>query len=401
MSEHHIPSFSSNRRALYVTLVAIFAMISTAVGLASSTHVDAASPGYRVQLTSQTLTSPSAPNASTAATYTSVADVAEAVNPSVVTIYTFTTQTQVQQGSYQPRGRGDSQHPRGDAETPKNDEAPLAAGSGWIFSEEGYVVTNAHVVAGADDFTVRFYDGTETNARLVGADTFQDVAVLKLDLEDGQQVPGVATVGDSVSMRPGDEVIAIGSPLGEFTNSVSVGIIGGLGRSLDTGAGYRLANLIQHDAEISSGNSGGPLVNMQGQVVGMNVAKIDSNSVQGASVSGLNFAIDGNTVASIAQEIITTGKSIVYPYLGIQSQWDGVSQIVLSVEPNSPAAAAGIESGDAITAVDGTVVSQEQPLINLLFIHRPGDEIAVTVDRGGEMIDLQVTLGDRPTSLTA
>jgi 2-alkenal reductase len=388
------------RRSLSTGLVGVLSLLMVAVGAYSFNVAGAAEQtAYEVQLTAQEQDNATATATNeTATTYQSVADVAEAVNPAVVTIYTYTSQAQSQQETLQPRGSDNGNQP---SEPNGGDEVALGAGSGWIYSADGYVVTNAHVVAGADAFTVRFHDGTEVEAELVGTDVFQDVAVLKLNLADGQEVPGVAAVGDSSAMRAGDEVVALGSPLGEFTNSVSDGIIGGLDRSLDTGEGYRLGNLIQHDADISSGNSGGPLVNMQGQVVGMNVAKIDSSMTTGASVSGLNFAIDGNTVAGIVDEIIASGESVVYPYLGIQSQWDGEGQVVQSVEAGSPAADAGIEGGDVIVAVDGDAVSDEVPLINLLFAHRPGDVVTVSVDRGGDQVDLQVTLGERPDDLTA
>jgi len=391
----------SARRTLSVTLVGFLSLIAVAVGANAFPVANAAQDTYGIQLVSQSAaTEEAAPNESQVVTYDSVADVAEAVNPAVVTIYTFTTQPQ--QDMFQPGERNGGNDPSGGREDQSGtDEVALGAGSGWIYSADGYIVTNAHVVSGADSFTVRFHDGTEAEAELVGTDVFQDVAVLKLSLANGQDVPGVTMVGDSDAMRAGDDVVALGSPLGEFTNSVSDGIIGGLDRSLDTGAGYRLGNLIQHDADISSGNSGGPLVNMQGQVIGMNVAKLDNDTAAGASVSGLNFAIDGNTVASIVNEIIESGTSVVYPYLGIESQWDGVQQVVASVEAGSPAAEAGLEAGDAIVALDGEEISDEMPLINLLFTHRPGDTVSITVDRAGETVDVQVTLGERPASLTA
>ena len=203
-------------------------------------------------------------------------------------------------------------------------------------------------------------------------------------------------------MRAGDEVVALGSPLGEFTNSVSDGIIGGLDRSLDTGAGYRLGNLIQHDADISSGNSGGPLVNMQGQVVGMNVAKIDSDTTTGASVSGLNFAIDGNTVAGDRRRDHRQWHigRLSLPRHPEPVGWPG-QQVVQSVEAGSPAADAGIESGDAIVAVDGDDDERRDATDQPALRASSGRHRVVTVDRGGDTVDLQVTLGERPADLTA
>ncbi len=259
------------------------------------------------------------------------------------------------------------------------------------------MVTNAHVVNGSDSFTVQYEDGTQVEATLVGVDAFQDVAVLKLDLAEGETVPGVAQVGDSSAVRPGDPVVAISSPLGEFTNSVSDGIIGGLDRSLDDGTGISLENLIQHDAELSSGNSGGPLLNMQGEVIGMNVATVATTGMGNTSATGLNFAIDGNTVAGIVDEIVSTNASIPYPYLGVQTALTQDGQAIGSVEPGSPADVAGVQAGDIVIAVDGTTITEDTTFMELLLEHRAGDTVTLTVSRDGAEHDLSVTLGTRPT----
>ncbi len=322
----------------------------------------------------------------------SVADVAEAAGSAVVTVYTF-----VDDGPF------DSDFPgiKPDQETlpqedPGDEPTPLGAGSGWILTAEGYVVTNAHVVQGADSFVVQYSDGTQVEAELVGTDVFQDVAVLKLVLMDGATVPGVSAVGESSAMRPGDEVVAIGSPLGEFTNSVSNGNIGGLDRSLDVGNGSSLDNLIQHDAEISPGNSGGPLLNMQGEVIGMNVAKVETAGANGATATGLNFAIDGDTVVGIAEEIIATNASIAFPYLGVQTQLTNEGTIVVAVEPASPASDAGIEEGDIFARIGDDDITDESGLMQLLLRREPGETVTVSVIRGDAEIELEVTLGTRP-----
>lgn len=321
----------------------------------------------------------------------SVADVAEIASPAVVTIYTFVDAGSLPgaQGSLP----GQSQQPASD------DPTPLGAGSGWIYSEDGYVVTNAHVVSGADSFTVQYEDGTQVEATLVGTDVFQDVAVLKLDLGEGETVPAVAKVGDSSAMRAGDEVVAIGSPLGEFTNTVSDGNIGGLDRSLDGENGVTLDNLIQHDAEISPGNSGGPLLNMQGEVIGMNVAKVETTASNGATATGLNFAIDGNTVVAIVEEIIDQGGSVEYPYLGVQTQLTEDGLVVMEVEDGSPAADAGIERGDVLVGIDGEQVDVDTSFMDALLQHEPGDNVTIQVQRGGSTIDVDVTLGTRPSGV--
>jgi 2-alkenal reductase len=339
-----------------------------------------------------------APNTASGEQTFSVADVAAKANNAVVTIYTYTSQAQQQSGDVpfgnQQPGNGDTQ-PGSDSQN--GTEQELGAGSGWIYDSDGHVITNNHVVEGADTFVVQFADGTKADATLVGTDPFQDVAVLKL--ADGTKIPEVATVGDSSQMRAGDQVVAIGSPLGEFTNTVSEGIIGGLDRSLDTGAGYSLQNLIQHDAPISPGNSGGPLLNMQGQVIGMNVAKVDYQQANGASATGLGFAIDGNTVKSIADQIIATNGNMKYPYLGIAGQETQNGQEVVQVQDGSPAAQAGLQPGDIITAVDGTTLDADHLLQDQLFKHKVGDTVQLTIDRDGQTMTISVTLGERPANL--
>lgn len=271
-----------------------------------------------------------------------------------------------------------------------------ASGSGFIIDDSGHIVTNNHVVEGAASLTVVFSDGTETDATLVGADPFQDVAVIKVDVP----VPATVSFGDSDQLRPGDPVIAIGSALGEFTNSVTNGIVSATNRSLDTGEGYRLDNLIQHNAPISPGNSGGPLIDMQGLVVGMNTAVVRGSI--GQSAEGLGFAVAGNVVKEIAERIIETG-SANRPYIGItftdarafDPQATGV--VIQEVAPNSPAAQAGLEPGDIITAVNGVAIDDEHPFLNLMLDHQPGDTVELTVDRGsGKTETLSVTLGERP-----
>lgn len=318
----------------------------------------------------------------------SAADVAELANPAVVTVYNL--QTVPEEGIL----------PGDDEESDSNeDPQAVGTGSGWIYSGDGYVVTNAHVVEGSESVVVQFFDGTTAEADVVGVDEVQDVAVLQLSLDGGQDVPGVLAIGDSTALRPGEEVVAIGSPLGEYANSVTTGTIGGLNRSLATEIGGSLDNLLQHNADISSGNSGGPLLNMQGEFIGMNVAKIDSSRQQNVSISGLNFAIDGNTVVDRVEQIIANGE-VVYPYLGVETAEtiDGVQ--VMSVVPDGPAENAGLEEGDIITAVADDQLTPALSLSQLLFQHNAGDSIDLTVERDGETLTLSVTLGERPESLS-
>jgi 2-alkenal reductase len=395
MSDHESArsgwSFPLSRVRLWLPgAAAVVAVALLALSIYGPTNANADPETYRVSLVSDTATA----EATTTTPQTNagtVADVAAEANASVVTVYTFV--------SAQGPNNGIKEVRPGENPGSTDGQTPLGAGSGWTYSADGYVVTNAHVVEGADSFVIQYYDGTQVEAELVGKDTFQDVAVLKLQLGDGEEVPGVAKVGDSTAMRAGDPVVAIGSPLGEFTNSVSDGIIGGLDRSLDDGNGASLDNLIQHDAEISPGNSGGPLLNMQGEVIGMNVAKVETTASNGATASGLNFAIDGNTVVGIVDEIISTNGSIAHPYLGVQLQMTEQGQVVVAVEPGSPAADGGIQEGDVLVGVDGTSVDQETSFMDLLLQHNPGDTVSVTVQRGGQEQELSVTLGTRPDGL--
>lgn len=317
-----------------------------------------------------------------------VADVAAEVNPAVVTITNLQKQVNPFTG-----------------ETADTD-TPVSSGSGFIIDEDGHVVTNYHVVEGGDTFQVEFADGTTVDATLVGGDKFQDVAVLQLDLSDGQTVPGVAPLGDSSTVRSGDTVVAIGSPYGELTNSVTSGQINAVDRELDTGKGFELANLFQHDAAIYPGNSGGPLINSAGEVIGINVAKATYTTGMDSSDS-IGFAIEIDAVKDIVNQIVDTG-SYARPYIGISAQSvvsrDGQSlagEQVMEVTEDTPAADAGLQVGDVITAVDGTAIDQDHQFINeAILAHQPGDTITLTVDRNGESHDIEITLGTRPANLS-
>jgi S1-C subfamily serine protease len=333
-----------------------------------------------------------APSASTQQSpLNSVADVAAKVNPAVVTITNLQTQVDPFSG-----------HATGDGKA-----MPVGAGSGFIIDAAGHVVTNYHVVQGGESFEVRFYDGTTVSATLVGGDQLQDVAVLQLELAAGQSVPDTVALGDSNGVRAGDQVIAIGSPYGELTNSVTTGTVNAVNRELDTGEGYALPNLLQHDASIYPGNSGGPLVNLSGEVVGINVAKASQLTGMDSSDS-IGFAIEIDAVTQIVNEIIADGQ-FDRPYLGVQAQpvisrdqqsIDG--QGIITVEPGSPADKAGLQAGDIITAVDGVTLDQDHQFINLvIFDHQPGDTVTLTVDRDGQTQQIQVTLGTRPAELGA
>lgn len=275
------------------------------------------------------------------------------------------------------------------------------SGSGVIISEQGYLLTNNHVVEGAKKVMVFLADGTELPAEVIGTDIFADLAVLKA----AGTMPAVATLGNSDAIKPGETVIAIGSPLGDFVNTVTVGVVSAVGRSIDTGKGYQLEDLIQTDAAINQGNSGGPLVNLAGEVVGINTLVVRGSEYGGAIAEGLGFAIPANTVRAVASQIIAKGY-VARPYLGIR--WQAITPrianayglparwgaFISEVRPNSPAARAGLQQGDIITRVGDIALDEKHPFINALFSYAPGDTITLEVIRGDQTIDLHVVLGE-------
>lgn len=347
--------------------------------------------------------------ATSQATEMSVADVAEKANPAVVTILNMQPISQADMSGISGiEGMPDLPQIPGINENPGSDQAPndngdsansdtlvpVGSGSGFIVDETGHVITNAHVVAGAEELTAVLSDGSNVPAKVVGSDDLLDVAILELDLPAGDSVPGIVTFGDSSSLRAGDQVVAIGNALGSFPNTVSEGTVNATDRSFPAEGG--LTTWIQHDAEIWHGNSGGPLLNLSGEVVGVNTAGIGSG-MMGADTGSADmaFAVEGNTVCRAAADLLANGK-ITWPYLGIQGEATADGQSVAEVVADGPSAAAGIEPGDVITAFDGQEITPKNSLLDLLFGREPGDVVTVTVERDGAPQTLQVTLGERP-----
>lgn len=274
------------------------------------------------------------------------------------------------------------------------------SGSGVFISNEGYVLTNNHVVDGTKEVKIVLADGSEQSASIVGTDMYSDIAVLKTD----GKVPAVAKLGNSDQLQPGESVIAIGSPLGDFKNTVTVGVVSATGRSIDTGQGYQVEDLIQTDAAINHGNSGGPLVNLAGEVIGINTL-IVRDSGNGDVAEGLGFAIPVNTAQAVAQQIIQKGY-FARPYMGVSfqainpqiaeryslgAQW-GV--YITKVSSGSPADKAGLKEGDIITQVGEAALDETHSYINTLYTHKPGETINLTVIREGKSMQLQITLGE-------
>lgn len=274
------------------------------------------------------------------------------------------------------------------------------SGTGFFITEQGYILTNNHVVEGTKEVNIILSDGTQQKATIVGTDLYSDIAVLKTD----GKVPAVARLGNSDVLKPGETVIAIGSPLGDFKNSVTVGVVSATGRSIDSGNGYQIENLIQTDAAINHGNSGGPLVNLVGEVIGVNTL-IVRNTGSGDVAEGLGFAIPVNTAQAVAQQIIQKGY-FARPFLGISfqpinpdiaarynlpAQW-GV--YVTDVSNGSPASQAGVQQGDIITKIGNVALDETHSYVNTLFMFKPGDQTTLTVVRENREMQVQVILGE-------
>ena len=280
-----------------------------------------------------------------------------------------------------------------------------AIGSGVIIDGRGYIVTNNHVVSGAQSMTVTLYDGANLQAQLVGTDPADDLAVIKITPPSKGLT--VATLGDSSKLQVGQDVLAIGNPLG-ITQTVTHGIISALGRNVSEGqGGATIPNAIQTDAPINPGNSGGALVDMQGNLIGIpTLAAIDPEF--NTPASGVGFAIPSNRVATIVPQIIATG-SVTHTgraALGVRvasvdanlAAQDNLSvdhgAYVAQVVSNGAAASAGIQPGDVIVQINNTPVTDTQSLGEALASHNPGDTVAVHIYRGNQQLTINVKLGE-------
>jgi putative serine protease PepD len=357
-------------------------------GLAGATSVAALDdPGKTV------VREVSAADTNAAAATTSVSSVYRKVNRGVVEI------TVTQGGSTQ-------------FGAPGSDQAQ-AQGSGFVFDEHGHVVTNQHVVDGADEITVRFWDGSIYSAELVGTDASTDLAVLTVGAPAAKLHP--LTIGSSSALAVGDGVIAVGSPFG-LEGTVTSGIVSALHRQIQAPNGFSIDDAIQTDAAINHGNSGGPLLDSLGRVVGVN-SQIESES---GGNDGVGFAVPSDTIEPIVEQLIT-GGSVSHAYLGV-----GVATITRSaaerldltpgvalttVRDGTPAAQAGLRAatdatvsggeevptgGDVITAIDGDPVSTAEELRARVDAKQPGDKLQLTYMRDGKMRTVAVTLVERP-----
>jgi putative serine protease PepD len=270
--------------------------------------------------------------------------------------------------------------------------AAQAQGSGFVYDTSGHVVTNEHVVDGATSIEVRFADGKTSAATVVGTDASTDLAVLRLDSPPSNLTP--LTLADSSQVDVGDGVVAIGSPFG-LENSVTSGIVSALDRSMQAPNGFTINGSIQTDAAINHGNSGGPLLDLAGRVIGVN-AQIESDS---GGNDGVGFAIPSNTVHSIVTQLLADG-SVEHAYLGVgvgAPQGNATGVPVTDVRSGGPAASAGLQVGDVITSVDGTSVTSPQELQGAIDSKKPGDKVELGYTRNGSDKTLTVTLGTRPS----
>lgn len=272
-----------------------------------------------------------------------------------------------------------------------------ASGSGFIISEDGYILTNEHVIEGSDSISVAFYDGSSMEAELVGYDASNDIAVLKVDAQGLSPV----VLGDSSNLNVGDPVVAIGNPLGELTFSLTAGTVSALERKITTSTGVTM-NLMQTDCAINSGNSGGALFNLYGEVVGITNAKYSSSGTE-ASIDNIGFAIPMNHIRSIVSSIIENGY-ISKPYVGLsvadvspETQSYGLPQgaAVKSVSEDGPAAKGGLQVNDIITAIDGKEITGSSDVVTLVSQSQVGQVLNMTVYRQGKNLELKITVGEK------
>jgi len=266
-----------------------------------------------------------------------------------------------------------------------------AEGSGWVYDSKGDVVTDQHVIANANSIRVTFWNGKTYDAHLVASDQSTDLAVIKVDAPSSTFHP--LNVGDSSALKVGDAVVAIGSPFG-LQETVTSGIVSALHRSISSPGpnSFTISDSIQTDAAINHGNSGGPLLNAAGQVIGV-TSQIRSDS--GDNV-GVGFAIPSNTIRAVVTQLIATGKA-EHAYLGVRIDQTASGARIAGVQPNTPAAKAGLKAGDVVTSLGGTQISTPNELASVINAHKPGDRVTVTYTRDGQSHTVQMTLATRPS----
>ena len=273
-----------------------------------------------------------------------------------------------------------------------------ATGTGFVVDGKGNIVTAAHVVDGASSITVKFQDGTTRTAKLLGKDNATDVAVLSVD-PSGLTLHPLA-LGSSASLNVGDQLAAIGDPF-TYERSMSTGIVSGLDRTISAPNGFTVAHAIQTDAAVNPGNSGGPVLDAGGKVIGI-VDQIATNGSSDTS-SGVGFAVPIDLVKSELSQL-EAGRTVSHAYLGVSTSTADTSNpgaLVQSVTSGGPADDAGLRSGDIVTALGSTTIKGTNDLVATIATHRPGDRVSATVRRGSQTIKVTVTLGTQPSQPTS
>jgi putative serine protease PepD len=274
--------------------------------------------------------------------------------------------------------------------SPFSQDTQQAQGSGYVYDTAGHVITNQHVIDGATSIKVTFWNGKRYSAKLVGSDASTDTAVIKVDAPSSVFHP--LAFGDSNSVQVGDGVVAIGSPFG-LDETVTSGIVSALHRQMTSPNNFTIDNSIQTDAAINHGNSGGPLLNMQGKVIGTN-AQIESDS---GGNDGVGFSVPSATVKEIADKLIATGK-VEHAYLGVELMQASNGARVTQLVPGKAAAKGGVQAGDVITSFAGKSVTGVDSLRFAVDAKHPGDVVTLTVQRNGQSKTITVTLSTRPNS---
>jgi putative serine protease PepD len=299
----------------------------------------------------------------------SLQQIAKQSSPSVVEVDATSTSTQSQYGY---GGGGGTQS---------------ATGTGFVYDGDGHIVTNEHVIDGASSVSVKLSDGSTWKATVVGSDISSDLAVLKISAPASKLAP--LALGDSSAVQVGDGVVAIGNPFG-LDDTVTSGIVSAVDREISAPDSTPIEGAIQTDAAINHGNSGGPLFNLEGKVIGI-TAQIQSDS---GGNEGVGFAIPSNTVRTIADQLISTGKA-QHALLGVNVKTASNGVGIAQVESGSGAAAAGLKVGDVITAVGSTSVTTAEHLRAVIAAHAPGDKLSLSILRNGKTSTVTVTLGSR------
>src|SRR3954469_24751763 len=265
-----------------------------------------------------------------------------------------------------------------------------AEGSGFVIDSDGHIATNQHVVDGATSITVTFADGKTASAKVVGTDPSTDVAVIKVDAPKSELHP--LTFADSNDVQVGDGTVAIGSPFG-LENTVTTGIVSALDRTIQAPNNFTISGAIQTDAATNHGNSGGPLLDSAGHVIGIN-SQIESDS---GGNDGIGFAVPSSIVQRVAQQLVSGGK-VAHAYLGVQlsDATSGAGASIGQIAGGGPASDAGLRTGDVVTAIDGKALGGADALVNAVDAHKPGDQVTLTVRRGGDTSQIKVRLGTRP-----